>query len=84
MTVCDDSLLGQKFEEQGKQLDLSGYFYNGESMSNVETGDLIRNADIVNLVGEESVKIGLEEGIIEESQIIRIKGVPHAQAIILH
>lgn len=84
LAVCDDSLLGQKFEEGGRQLDLTGEFYNGEKRSNKETGDLVRNADIVNLVGEESIKIGLEEGIIEESQIIRIKGIPHAQAIVVH
>ena len=84
VVVCDEFLLGQKFEENGRQLDLTGDFYGGESMSNVEAGDMMRNADIVNLVGEESVKIGLDEGIIEESQIIKIKGIPHAQAIILH
>jgi len=84
VAVCDDFLLGKVFEENGKQLDLSGDFYKGEHRDNTETGDLIRNADIVNLVGEESIKIGLEEGIIEESQVIHIQGIPHAQAIIVH
>ncbi|MBI4142022.1 DUF424 family protein, partial [Candidatus Woesearchaeota archaeon] len=84
VAVCDDNLLGKKFEENGKQLDLSVDFYKGDQMSSVETGDLLRNADGVNLVGEESVKLGLEEGIIEEEQIVLIAGIPHAQAIIVH
>lgn len=84
VAVCDDNLLGQKFEEDGKQLDLTGEFYKGDVRSNKETGDLVRNADMVNLVGEESVKLGLEEGIIEEEQIMRVKGIPHAQAMIMH
>ncbi len=77
VAVCDDNLLGKKFEENGKQLDLSVDFYKGDQMSSVETGDLLRNADGVNLVGEESVKLGLEEGIIEEEQIVLIAGIPH-------
>ncbi len=84
VAVCDDSLLGKTFEENGKQIDLSGDFYKGDIRSNLETGDLIRNADMVNLVGEESIKIGIEEGVIEESQIIHVQGIPHAQAIIVH
>jgi len=84
VAVCDENLIGQKFEESGKQLDLTADFYQGEVRSALETGDLIRNADMVNLVGEESVKIGLEEGVIDESQVIRINDIPHAQAVIVH
>ena len=84
VAVCDDKLLGQKFEENGRQLDLTGDFYKGELMSNIAAGDLVRNADGVNLVGEESVKLGLDEGIIEETQIVRIAGIPHAQAFVIH
>lgn len=84
VAVCDNKLLGQKFEENGKQLDLTGDFYRGETSSPVEIGDLIRNADGVNLVGEESVKLGLEEGIIDEEQVLRIAGIPNAQAIVVH
>lgn len=84
VAVCDDALLGKRFEEGGKQIDLTGEFFKGEQRSNNETGDLMRNADGVNLVGEEAVKLGLEEGIIEEEQIIRVQGIPLAQAIIVH
>lgn len=84
VAVCDNSLLGQKFEEGDKQLDLTGDFYKGDVLSSKEAGDLVRNADIVNLVGEEAVKLGLEEGVIEESQIVRVKGIPHAQAVVVH
>jgi len=84
VAVCDDVLLGKKFEENGRVLDLTNSFYDGNACSSKEAGDLIRNADGVNLVGEESVKLGLEEGVIEESQIMKINGVPHAQAVIVH
>jgi len=82
--VCDKNLFGKIFEEDGKQLDLTGEFYNGEERETSEIGDIVRNADVVNLVGEEAVKLGLEEELIEEDHIIRIQEVPHAQAILMH
>jgi len=84
VAVCDKDLLGQLIEEDGKQIDLTGEFYNGNELTLQETGDLIRNADVLNLVGEEAVKLALDEGLIEEEHIIRIKGVPHAQAVLIH
>lgn len=84
IAVCDKTLIGQKLEENGKQLDITGDFYKGEEKSIEEIGDLIRNSDAVNLVGEEAIKLGLEEGVIEQENIITIKGVPHAQALLVH
>lgn len=84
VAVCDSDLIGRKFEEGGRQLDLSGDFYRGEERDDKEVGDLIRNADIVNLVGPNAVRIGLQEEVITQDHIITIAGIPHAQAIINH
>ena len=84
VAVCDESLLGQKFEENQKQIDLTSDFYHGEKRDTKETGDLIRNADGVNLVGKESIQLGIDEGIIEETQVFTIQGIPYAQAVIIH
>lgn len=84
VAVCDKDILGRKFEQDDLQLDLASDFYAGAEMDEKEAGDLIRNADIINLAGRNSVKIGLEEGVIEESHIIEIAGIPHAQAVIDH
>jgi hypothetical protein len=84
IAVCDKELLGKLFEENGKQLDLRGDFYKGEEKDIQEIGDLIRNADGVNLVGKEAVELGLQEGVIEKEHVMTIKGVPHAQAVLIH
>jgi uncharacterized protein len=84
VAACDEELLGQKFEENGKQIDLSGEFFNGEKMDHEEAGDLIRNADVVNLVGKKTVAIGLEEGVIEQENIVVIAGIQTAQAVVSH
>ena len=83
IAVCDKDQAGQLLEEGNKQLDLTSDFYKGVEMPKDELGDLLRNADGVNLVGKESVKLGLNEGIIEKEQVMLVKGVPYAQAVLV-
>ena len=82
VAVCDTDLIGKKFEEGELQLDLTSNFYAGEEVDEKAAGDLIRNAYMVNLVGKNAVKLGVDKGIIEESHIGKIAGIPHAQAVI--
>lgn len=84
VAVCDAELAGKKIEDGKFQLDLNSEFYKGTALPDKEIGDLIRNADCINLVGEKAVSLGLAEGVIEEKNIIRIKGIPHAQATLIH
>ncbi len=84
IAVCDSILLGAKLEENGIVLDINSDFYKGAEYDDTTIGDLIRNADTVNLVGEESVTLGIKEGIVDKTLIKKVKGVPYAQAIILH
>lgn len=84
VAVADEKLIGQLLEENGKQLDLRSDFYKGDIKDASEVGDLMRNADAVNLVGEEAVALGLQEGVIEKEHVLKVKGVPHAQALLIH
>jgi len=85
VAVCDDELLGKKFEQGNKQLDLTSDFYKGDQYTDKQlVGDMIRNADVINLVGTISVSLGIEEGLIEKENVINIDGIPHAQAVIEH
>jgi hypothetical protein len=82
--VCDTELSGKKFEEGEAQLDLASEFYKGEETDGLHAGDIMRNSDIVNLVGEKSVQCGISEGVIEEGHVKKIAGIPYAQAVIVH
>jgi len=83
VAVCDTDLLGKKFVKGNLQLDLTSDFYKGTEMDEKEAGDLVRNADIVNLVGRNSIKLGMQEGIIEKDRILEVNGIPHAEAVIV-
>lgn len=85
VAVCDEDLLGRKIEDGDLQLDLSSDFYRGTSYSDkVLVRDIMRNADVLNVVGKTAVALALEEGLIDKAHIITVKDVPHAQASIEH
>lgn len=81
VAVCDSDLIDHVFEEGDAILDLASDFYKGDSVTEQEAGDLVRNADIVNLVGKKAIAIGISEGIIDESSVKSVNGVPYAQAV---
>ncbi len=79
IAVCDSSLIGKKFEENGLQLDITERFYKGEAMPEEKIIIILENAENVNIVGEESMKLGIKAGIIIKENILTIEGIPHAQ-----
>lgn len=81
--VCDSELLGKKFEEGTRQLDMTSDFFRGEDKPDIEVGDMVRNSDCVNLVGKNAIRLGLDEGVIEQGQVKTIAGIPYAQAEVI-
>jgi hypothetical protein len=79
LAACDDELLGKSFEEGELQLIVSETFYGGEKVSHEFFIEQLKGATIVNLVGEEVVRIASELGMVDENGVIEIGGVPHAQ-----
>ena len=82
VAICDKDLLGKKFEEGKLQLDLTSDFYNGDEMSEEDIIKELKDASVVNIVGEDSIKLGIKLGCVNEGNIIRIKGIPHAQGVL--
>lgn len=82
LAICDSNLLGKKFENGKHQLDLSSDFYRGEEMDDEKILSYIKRTYIINLVGEESIDFGIRYKLIEKN-IVVIKGVPHAQAMLV-
>ena len=80
--VCDKEIFGKKFEEGELQIDLSSSFYAGRESDEVNAGDVMRNADMINVVGEKSVNCAISEGLIDRCQVKKIAGIPYAQAVL--
>ena len=58
VAVCDESLLGKRFESEGRVLDLNVHraFYEGERADAIRVAELLKNCNSVNAVGKESVE----------------------------
>ncbi len=81
LVLCDNDLLGKKFEEGKLQLNMASSFYQGEQKSEGEIEKRLPDIDMFHFVGEESVAFGVKQGLIEKEKIIFIKKVPHAQIV---
>ena len=44
-----------------------------------EVKKILKDANSANFIGKESVSIAVELGLVDEKNVIKIKGVPHAQ-----
>jgi hypothetical protein len=82
VAICDSSLLGKKFEEGIKQLDVRENFYNGQDISEEEIMKIMINEDredaTFNIVGEKATQLALKANIITKDCIGKIAGIPYA------
>ncbi len=90
VAVCDTELIGKKFEEPfgdiTAQLDVKENFYGSEDFSKEEATLLIqrmkREDATFNIVGQHSVDLAIELGIITENGVKRIQGIPFAMVFL--
>jgi len=81
VAVCDKELLGKIFTEGKYKLKVSEFFYKGKEVNEDEAGEIMKDAENLNIVGERSIEIAMKLGIVSEKNIIKISGVKHAQSI---
>lgn len=83
LAACDKELLGEKFEEEDIQLDVSESFYGGDECDKEKICDQIKRSNVVNLVGENIIDAVIEAGYGDEDDILYIDGVPHLQLVMI-
>lgn len=81
VAACDSGLIGGTFRQGKLKLEVKTDFYRGVSASIPQAIQAIDSADIANLVGEEIVGAAVQKGLVDESAIVHIGGVPHVQII---
>lgn len=82
VAIADKNLIGKKFFEDNKQLDIKESFYKGELKTKEEIKEEIlfwlKEDATFNIVGENSIKAGLEAGALNEESIKTIANIPYA------
>jgi hypothetical protein len=83
VAACDKDLCGKILEDGELILKITEEFYGGEIVGEEEMRHHLSTATIANLVGNNIVKLAIEEGIIDSENVLKIKGVSHAQMAIM-
>lgn len=79
LACADEDLIGKTLEEGKISFKVSERFYKDKKVDARKMKGLLKAANNINLVGEKCVGVALEEGYLKPEDVIRIKGVPHAQ-----
>ena len=86
VAVCDEDVFGRKLVEGKRGLDVSGDFFKGDKMSDVEVrAEVVRCARedaTFNFVGKDSVRIARELGLVKDEGVVEIDGVPFALVLL--
>ncbi len=86
VSVCDKELFGKKFVEGKRQLDLTGEFFNGDEFELGEASDkickLVEEDATFNVIGNKSVKIFKDLGIIRADGISEVSEIPFSLVLL--
>jgi hypothetical protein len=79
LAICDDDLLGKTLQDGKITFKITNEFYNGQKTHVDNAINMIKNANIINLIGKNCVEKALQNGYIHPDAILTIAGIPHAQ-----
>ena len=74
ISLCDKDILGKRFEEKNKVLDLSTSYCKGDEVSTEIATEMLLKARSATIVGLESTNLG--KVIFPDSEISKIKDIP--------
>ncbi|MCX8159269.1 MAG: DUF424 family protein [Candidatus Pacearchaeota archaeon] len=86
VAVCDSEIIGKKFEENNKQLDLRERFFKDKEFTKQEAISIMKKYAkedaTFNIVGKESISAAIEANIINKKCVMRVKNIPFALSLL--
>jgi len=79
LACCDRELLGRTLKDGEIHFEISENFYGREEGTAEQLREGLAGCTIANLVGERSICVAVECGLVDAGNVIHICGVPHAQ-----
>ena len=83
LALCDKDILGKTFDGDDITITVSKDFYGESDCTKVQALKLAKKSTIINAVGNKAVKLLIGAKIVDESSVIQIGGVAHAQVVVL-
>jgi len=86
VALCDGDLIGKKFVDGEKQLDVKESFYTGEVLEKDKIIHILKceaaDDSTFNIVGKESIACAIEAGIIDKGGVLKLQNVPFAFSLL--
>ena len=79
VAICDEDLIGKEISEGDLNLNITERFYKEDKLTKEKIIKIMKNSLNLNIVGKNSIKLALDNNIIEKDAIIEINKIPHAQ-----
>ena len=83
LAACDEDLLGDVYQEGKFRLEVRTAFYDGMRVEEEALGAMLGQCTVANLVGPRTVAVATRLGFIEEANVMKVDGVPHAQLLVM-
>ncbi len=81
VSVCDENVLGETFENNGVPFEVTEEFYDGEPADEERVIASLARARVANIVGSNAVTLAVEHGFVEEANVLDLGGTTHAQLV---
>lgn len=81
LAIADASIIGKTFSHEDVEIFVSNQFYGSEKCSAEEALQLARKATIINAMGNDVVSLFVKNNIIEDTHIINLGKILHAQVV---
>jgi hypothetical protein len=78
VAVCDSELLNTTISDGEVEIHINESFYGNCRASKNEVREALSHADNANLMGERTIALAIEMGLVTRTGCIKINNVPHA------
>ncbi|QLK24682.1 DUF424 family protein [Natrinema zhouii] len=81
VAVCDEDVLGETFEEGELSLTVTEEFYGGDEVDENAVLESLGRAAVANIVGTRAVELAVDEGFVDEANVLEVGATLHAQLL---
>ena len=81
VAVCDEDVLGETFEDGEFSLTVTEEFYGGDPVDEHTVIERLTEATVANIVGTRAVELAIQEGFVDEANVLDVGSTRHAQLL---
>ncbi len=81
VAVCDEGLLGETFEDGELSLTVTEEFYGGDTVDERTVIESLARATVANIVGTRAIELAIENGFVDEANVLDVGTTRHAQLL---